>query len=515
MTAAAWLQLAALIALVARGTRLLGRYLADVLRRRASARATGSSCRSSGSSTGCRGIDRAREQRWTVYALGARLQRWSRSWSSTCCSGCQAVLPLNPTDVGAVPAALAFNTAVSFVDQHELAELRRRVDDEPPHARWPGWRCRTSCPRPSGIGVAVALIRGLARRRSATIGNFWVDLVRGTVRILLPLVDRGAPGAGEPGRDPELRRRHRRARRSRAPRRSIPGGPVRQPGGHQGAGHQRRRLPQRQLGPPVREPQRRSPTCCRCSCILLIPFALTYTFGSMVKDQKQGWAVFARDVRPLDRLSVGAGHAASRSAATRSSTTVGADSGRSRADAGRRQPRGQGGPLRPRRLRALRGGDHRHVDRRGERRPRQLHAGRRRRAARQHDARRGQPRRRGRRPLRHAVFALLAVFIAGLMVGRTPEYLGKKIQAAEMKLVVLYILAVPLAVLGLHGGVGAARLGARVDPATPGRPRPDRGHLRVHVGGQQQRLGLRRPHRRRPTGTTPRSGSPCSSAASC
>ena len=49
------------------------------------------------------------------------------------------------------------------------------------------------------------------------------------------------------------------------------------------------------------------------------------------------------------------------------------------------------------------------------------------------------------------VFALLSVFIAGLMVGRTPEYLGKKIQAAEMKLVVLYILAVPLAVLAFSG----------------------------------------------------------------
>ncbi len=49
------------------------------------------------------------------------------------------------------------------------------------------------------------------------------------------------------------------------------------------------------------------------------------------------------------------------------------------------------------------------------------------------------------------VYALLAVFIAGLMVGRTPEYLGKKIQAAEMKLVVLYILAMPLALLTFAG----------------------------------------------------------------
>ena len=53
------------------------------------------------------------------------------------------------------------------------------------------------------------------------------------------------------------------------------------------------------------------------------------------------------------------------------------------------------------------------------------------------------------------IFALLSVFIAGLMVGRTPEYLGKKIQAPEMKLVVLYILAVPVVILGVHRRVGA------------------------------------------------------------
>ena len=52
--------------------------------------------------------------------------------------------------------------------------------------------------------------------------------------------------------------------------------------------------------------------------------------------------------------------------------------------------------------------------------------------------------------------ALLAVFIAGLMVGRTPEYLGKKIQAAEMKLVVLYILAMPVAVLVFAAASGGA-----------------------------------------------------------
>ncbi len=92
------------------------------------------------------------------------------------------------------------------------------------------------------------------------------------------------------------------------------------------------------------------------------------------------------------------------------------------------------------------------------------------------------------------VFAILSVFIAGLMVGRTPEYLGKKIQAAEMKLVVLYILAVPVLVLAFTGGVGAA-VQREVLDLQPRAARPDRDHLRLHLGGQQQRVGVRRPHR--------------------
>ena len=79
------------------------------------------------------------------------------------------------------------------------------------------------------------------------------------------------------------------------------------------------------------------------------------------------------------------------------------------------------------------------------------------------------------------IFALLAVFIAGLMVGRTPEYLGKKIQAAEMKLVVLYILAVPLAVLGFTGASVLLDT-ALASILNPGPARPHRGHLRLHVG---------------------------------
>ena len=106
------------------------------------------------------------------------------------------------------------------------------------------------------------------------------------------------------------------------------------------------------------------------------------------------------------------------------------------------------------------------------------------------------------------IMAILSVFIAGLMVGRTPEYLGKKIQAAEMKLVVLYVLAMPLALLGFAAASVLRRLGAR-RRSNPG-PHGLREILYAFTSAvEQQRLGLRRAHRQRRSGTTRRSASPC------
>ena len=92
------------------------------------------------------------------------------------------------------------------------------------------------------------------------------------------------------------------------------------------------------------------------------------------------------------------------------------------------------------------------------------------------------------------VFVVLSVFIAGLMVGRTPEYLGKKIEAREMKLAMLYVLIFPLFILGLRrlGRGGAVRhLVAEQRRAA----RAQRDPLRLHQRRRQQRLGLRRPER--------------------
>ena len=112
------------------------------------------------------------------------------------------------------------------------------------------------------------------------------------------------------------------------------------------------------------------------------------------------------------------------------------------------------------------------------------------------------------------VFIILAVFIAGLMVGRTPEYLGKKIQAFEVQMAMLTVLDLPAGDPRVHGDlVGLAGL-RHLEHLQPGPARPVRDALRLHVGDRQQRVGLRRAQRRTPTGTTPRSAWRCSSAAS-
>ena len=93
------------------------------------------------------------------------------------------------------------------------------------------------------------------------------------------------------------------------------------------------------------------------------------------------------------------------------------------------------------------------------------------------------------------IYALLAVFIAGLMVGRTPEYLGKKIQAPEMKLVVLYLIAMPVVSLGFAAASVVIDSACGDDPQ-PRAARSVGGALRLRLGRQQQRLRVRRPGHR-------------------
>ena len=342
------------------------------------------------------------------------------------------MLPLNPTDVGAVSPALAFNTAVSFVTNTNWQNYGG--ESTMSHlTQMAGLTVQNFVSAAVGIAVAIALVRGLVRRRSETIGNFWVDLVADDDAGAAAARVRRRAAAREPGRRADAARAAPRPRPSRARAQEIYRAPIASQEAIKELGTNGGGIANANSAHPFENPTAFT-NLVEMLALLLIPFALTYAFGRMVGDQRQGWALFAA----MFVLWLGsvASRRASRSTATRGSR-------RSAANMEGKEVRF--GAAASALFAASTTG---HVDRRGERGPRQLHAGRRRRAAREHDARRGLPGGVGAGLYGMLVFALLAVFIAGLMVGRTPEYLGKKIQAAEMKLVVLYLLVVPTLVLG-------------------------------------------------------------------
>ena len=261
MTGAAWVQLAALVALVLVGTRLLGPYLAQVY---GGGRAPGDRVFLPVERALYRfgGVDPGREQQWPVYALSLLAFSAVSVVGLYVLQRVQGVLPLNPTDVDGVPPALAFNTAVSFVTNTNWQNYGG--EGTMSHlTQMAGLTVQNFVSAAVGISVAIALVRGLVRRQSETIGNFWVDLVRTTTRVLLPLAFvvalllvsqgvvqtlRGAgDGADARGREPG----------------DLPGA-GREPGGDQGARHERRRDRERELGAPVREPDRRSRISSSC-----------------------------------------------------------------------------------------------------------------------------------------------------------------------------------------------------------------------------------------------------------
>ena len=395
------------------------------------------------------GIDPEREQRWTTYAFSLLAFSVVSVLVLYALQRLQGSLPFNPTDVGAVPVALAFNTAVSFVTNTNWQNYAGETTMS--HlTQMAGLAVQNFVSAAVGISVAVALIRGLARRRS---GDDRQLLGRPRARhgpgaaAAAPWSSRSCSSARAPSRTSAARRR---PPPSRAPPSRSPAGPFASQEAIKEIGTNGGGTLNANSAHPFANPNGFT-NLLQMVGILLIPFALTYAYGRMVKDQKQGWVVFAA----MFLLWVGLGGAGHRLRGGRQPAVD--DLGRQRHPGGRRRPGrrehgGQGGPVRARRLRAC--------SRPPPPAPR---------PAPSTPPTTASPRSAAAAPLVNMmlgevspggvgaglygmlIFALLAVFIAGLMVGRTPEYLGKKIQAAEMKLVVLYILAVPLAVLGFTG----------------------------------------------------------------
>src|SRR5260370_126863 len=192
MTAAAWLQLLFLIGLLAVSTPILGWYLAKVY---GGGRAPGDRVFNPVERLIYRvcGIDREREQRWTVYAYSLLAFSLVSVLILYLQLRLQGHLPLNPDHMKGVPPALSFNAAISFLTntnwqnytgESTMAHLTQMA----------GLAVHNFVSAAAGAAVAVALIRGLVRRRTGTLGNFWVDLTRTTTRLLLPLAFLGALG---------------------------------------------------------------------------------------------------------------------------------------------------------------------------------------------------------------------------------------------------------------------------------------------------------------------------------
>ena len=441
MTTNDWLMIAIVVIALIVATPLLGGYMAKVF--------------GGGAAPGDRifdpierfvyrvvGIDRDREQRWTVYAMSLlafsvvsvlflfvlqRVQQW---------------LPLNPTDMKSVPPALAFNTAVSFVTNTNWQNYSGETTMSH-FTQMVGLATQNFVSAAVGLAVAVALIRGLTRRRSNTIGNFWVDLTKATLRILLPLAFVAALVLVSQGVIQNFTG-NTAVKTVQGVTQQIPGGPVASQEAIKELGTNGGGFYNANSAHPFEGPNGFT-TVFEIFLLLVIPFSLTYTFGKLVKDTKQGWAVFAAMFvlwiaaagiamgfetagnPELNKVGVTQAVTAQQSGGnlegkeTRfgsaacglfAGSTTGTSTGSVNCMHDSMTPAGGGIVLTNIML--------------GEVSPGGVGAG----------------------LYGILVFALLAVFIAGLMVGRTPEYLGKKVQAAEMKLVVLYILVVPVVILG-------------------------------------------------------------------
>jgi K+-transporting ATPase ATPase A chain len=386
-------------------------------------------------------VDPDHEQRWTGYAFAVLAFSVVGVLTLYAIQRFQTLLPLNPTHAPRIGAPLSFNTAVSFVTntnwqsyspESTVSHLTQMI----------GLTVQNFVSPAVGLAVMAALIRGLARRRSDTVGNFWVDLTRSVTRILLPMAFAAALVFVVAGTVQNLHG-FDIVRTLEGRTQVIPGGPS--------AGQEAIKILGTNGGgfwnANSAHPLTNTNGFTNLFTIYLlsvIGFSLTYTYGKMVGDTKQGFVLLA--VMVTIWVIVAAVGVAFESSGNPKLKALGVDQRVSSA-----QPGGNlegkevrfGAPMSSVFAAATTGTSTGAVDS-------------------MHDSFTPLG---GMMPLVHMelgevspggvgvgingmlVLALLAVFIAGLMVGRTPEYLGKKIQARDVKLVVISTLVMPASVL--------------------------------------------------------------------
>ena len=441
------LQFLALAALLAVTVPLLGRYIAAVFGARDDGSAPGDRVFNPIERTIYRalGVDQKREQRWNIYAASLVAFSLVSILVLYVILRAQGVLPFNPTDRDGLTPTGAFNTAISFVTNTNWQWYSGEVSMSH-FTQMVGLAVQNFVSAAAGLSVVVALIRGITRSGSRNLGNFWVDLTRGLLRVLLPLSVVAAVVLMSQGVVQNLNGNTSATTidtSSLVVEQQIPGGPVASQEAIKELGTNGGGFYNANSAHPFENPNGLT-NFLQIYMLLLIPLSLVVTFGRLLRDKRQSRLLLAV---MAGILVVFAGF-----------TAMAEQNGNSR-------------------LTEL------HVDQSisttqsgGNMEGKEVRVG----AAScgvfaaattgtstgavncMHDSFTSIG---GLAPMLHImlgeispggvgvglsgmlVMALLSVFIAGLMVGRTPEYLGKKIQAAEMKLVTLYILAMPFALL--------------------------------------------------------------------
>jgi potassium-transporting ATPase potassium-binding subunit len=389
-----------------------------------------------------------REQTWKAYARSLLVFSLASIVGLYVLQRVQGLLPVNPDGFGAVDPYLALNTAVSFVTntnwQNYVGEATMS------HlTQMAGLAVQNFVSAGVGLAVAVALIRGLTRRRAETIGNFWVDLTRGVLFVLLPLSILLATlllARGVVQNFNELREVATVAGSAQ----TLPGGPIASQEAIKELGTNGGGPFNANSAHPYENPDPVT-NFLEMLALLVIPFALTATYGRLVGSRRQGWAVFAA------MAVIWVGMTATAIVAEQSGNPIVARAGADQAavSGGGAQA---GGNMEGKEVRFGIGASGAWAASTTGTSTGAVNSF--------HDSYTAvgglvtvshmllgeiSPGGVGTGLYGMLVFVLLAVFIAGLMVGRTPEWLGKKVQAREVKLAGLAILVMPALVLVLTG----------------------------------------------------------------
>ncbi|MGE0519757.1 MAG: potassium-transporting ATPase subunit KdpA [Candidatus Binatia bacterium] len=450
MTAAGWLQILLYSAVILALTKPLGVYLHRVFEggRQPLPRVFGPIER--WVYRAC-GVDPAREHDWKQYTLALLLFSMFGVLVTYALQRLQGFLPLNPQGFGAVSPDSSFNTAVSFTTntnwQGYAGEATMSHLTQMAGLAWHNFTSAAA-----GIAVAIALARGITRPPAARgqrgIGNFWVDLLRGIVYVLLPisiavgllLVSLGVIQNFSP---------YVEVTTLEGAKQTIAMGPVASQEVIKELGTNGGGFFNANSAHPFESPTPLTNFIEMC-LIFGISAGLTYAFGRMARDQRQGWALlaamavlflagvtaayhFEAQGNPVMRglgVDQGAGNMEGKevrfgiaNSALFATVTTGASCGAVNSMHDSYTPLGGLVPLVNIQLgEVIFGGV-------------------------------------GAGLYGMLMFVLLSVFIAGLMVGRTPEYLGKKIEQREVKLATLYILIFPLVILAFSAWSAVAPYG--------------------------------------------------------